>query len=226
MIWDGPGSDSQHLNPNGLNHVDLTSGNASTGIQLAIGADHNGGTAVLKVFSDANNWSSATIAIPNTDDGTANQAVFVPFASFIAGGGTGANFSTVGAIQLEFNGPNAVDGQVDSLEAVGPKVFMHNFANLAQTDLKIIKTESPEPAVAGQQLTYTLTASNSGPSNATGVTVTDTLPAGVAFVSANATQGTAEFANGVLTVHLGSLAERGHATTAVLVTSVQALQAF
>ena len=95
IVWDGPGSDAQHLNPNGLNNVDLTAGNTSTGIELALGADHNGGTAVLTIYSDATDWSSATISIPNTDDGTANQEMFVPFTSFTIGGGTGANFSKV-----------------------------------------------------------------------------------------------------------------------------------
>jgi large repetitive protein len=217
VVWDGPNTDAQHLNPNGLGGVDLTRGNTSTGIRLVLGADHNGGTAVFKIYSDANNWSSATIAIANTDDGTASQQAFVPFANFTVGGGSGANFSKVGAIQLDINGPNAVDGQVDSIEAVGPKVFTSNFANLAQADLGIVKSESPQPAVAGQQLTYTLKASNSGPSNATGVTVSDALPAGVTFVSATSSQGTVDFANGILTIHLGSLASGAGATTTVLV---------
>jgi uncharacterized repeat protein (TIGR01451 family) len=43
----------------------------------------------------------------------------------------------------------------------------------------------PSQATNGQQSTYTLTASNSGPLIATNVTVTDTLPAGATFVSAS-----------------------------------------
>ena len=78
IVWDGPGSDAQHLNPNGLNNVDLTAGNTSTGIELALGADHNGGTAVLTIYSDATDWSSATISIPNTDDGTAKPENVCP----------------------------------------------------------------------------------------------------------------------------------------------------
>ena len=218
IVWDGPGSDAQHLNPNGLNNVDLTAGNTSTGIELALGADHNGGTAVLTIYSDATDWSSATITIPNTDDGTANQEMFVPFTNFTVGGGTGANFSKVGAVQLNINGPNAVDGQIGSIETVGPKVFTCNFANLAQTDLGIVKSESPAPAVAGQPLTYTLTVTNNGPSNATGVTVTDPLPAALSFVSATPSQGSVERVNGVLTIHLGNLADGASATTTVVAT--------
>jgi len=46
-------------------------------------------------------------------------------------------------------------------------------------DLSITKTGVPNPVVAGEQLTYTLTVSNAGPSHARNVVVTDTLPAGV-----------------------------------------------
>ncbi len=50
-------------------------------------------------------------------------------------------------------------------------------------DLRIAKSVSPDPVVAGGTLTYTLTVTNAGPSTSTGVAITDTLPAGVSFVS-------------------------------------------
>jgi uncharacterized repeat protein (TIGR01451 family) len=54
-------------------------------------------------------------------------------------------------------------------------------------DLAIGVTPSPEPVGAGATLTYTLNVSNAGPSQAGSVSVTDTLPAGTAFVSAAGT---------------------------------------
>ena len=53
-------------------------------------------------------------------------------------------------------------------------------------DMAVTQTASPNPAVAGQNLTYTLSITNIGTAIASGVTVTDVLPAGVTFVSASA----------------------------------------
>lgn len=52
-----------------------------------------------------------------------------------------------------------------------------------QTDLSIAKLDSPDPVTAGSSLTYTVTVTNNGPSDALAVTLTDTLPSGVTFVS-------------------------------------------
>ena len=88
------------------------------------------------------------------------------------------------AIDSVKNGVNAIDGQAGPIEAVGPKVYTANFVNVAQADLSLVKS-APATVVAGQQLTYTLTATNNGPSNATGVSIIDTLPSGTSYQSAS-----------------------------------------
>ena len=57
---------------------------------------------------------------------------------------------------------------------------------IREVDLVVTKTESSDPVVAGSSLTYTLTAANLGPSDATGLTITDTLPLSTTFSSATA----------------------------------------
>ena len=71
------------------------------------------------------------------------------------------------------------------------------------TDLEIAKT-APASAVAGAQLTYTITVTNHGPINATNVTVVDTLPAGTTFVVD--TDSCVQAPAGTLTCSLGTIA--------------------
>lgn len=52
-------------------------------------------------------------------------------------------------------------------------------------DLMLTVVDDPDPVVIGSTLTYTLTVSNSGPATASGVRLTNTLPAAVSFVSAS-----------------------------------------
>jgi uncharacterized repeat protein (TIGR01451 family) len=67
-------------------------------------------------------------------------------------------------------------------------------------------TDAPDPVQAGANLTYTLTYGNSGTANATGVVISDAVPANTTFVSATA-GGT--FASGTVTWNVGNVAVGG-----------------
>jgi uncharacterized repeat protein (TIGR01451 family) len=56
-------------------------------------------------------------------------------------------------------------------------------------DLGVTETDGPDPVYVGSTLTYTIQVQNLGPDRAGGVTVTDSLPKGVDFVSASASAG-------------------------------------
>jgi uncharacterized repeat protein (TIGR01451 family) len=53
----------------------------------------------------------------------------------------------------------------------------------ASANLGVTLTDGPDPVVPGANLTYTVTVSNAGPSDAVGVVFTDTLPAGITYQS-------------------------------------------
>jgi len=367
VTWDGPDNDAINLDPTGLGDVDLTEGGASTALRLIMGADHDNGTATLRIYSGAGSFSSASVAIPNTGTGAADVTVTVPFSAFALQAGGGADFEHVGAIQLEIAGVAAVDGEIDDLGLVGPTVLTANFANLQPmslgdlvwsdtdndgvrdagesgisdvtlnlyrdtdssggltagvdaletstttdangnygfgdllpgdyvvqvdtsnfavggalaglvtstgndpapdpdddvnnddngsvlagqgvvaatvtlaagnepindgdadrntnlsvdfgfatiTDLAIFKSDLPDPVVAGEILTYTLQITNHGPSDATGVTVVDTLPTGVTYRSAVTSQGTVSGSGATVTANLGGLAVSDSATVTI-----------
>ena len=66
-----------------------------------------------------------------------------------------------------------------------------------------VEKSAPATADPGAQIPYELEVTNNGPSDATGVSLVDTLPAGVQFVSADADCG---HASGVVTCDVGDLA--------------------
>ncbi len=82
-------------------------------------------------------------------------------------------------------------------------------------DLSVTKTHGPPTPLAGNDLTYTITVRNDGPAAATGVTVEDTLPAGVSFVSATASPGGCT-GTSVVTCDLGSLSPGSQATVTIV----------
>ncbi|MFK8112437.1 MAG: DUF11 domain-containing protein [Rubripirellula sp.] len=56
-------------------------------------------------------------------------------------------------------------------------------------DLSLTKSVTPDRPAVGQVVTFTITAANAGPSDATGVIVSDVLPSGLSFVNSLATVG-------------------------------------
>ena len=90
--------------------------------------------------------------------------------------------------------------------------------SVPMADLEVTKAADPTVGTAGQALTYTLTVTNAGPFQATGVIATDAVPAGAVFVAASASQGTASLVGGAVVARLGDLAAGDSATVTIVVT--------
>jgi uncharacterized repeat protein (TIGR01451 family) len=85
-----------------------------------------------------------------------------------------------------------------------------------QADLSVSKTVSDATPNVGDQITFTVTLSDQGPSAATGVQVTDLLPAGLTVVSATPSQGT--YDNGTGFWDVGTVSPGGPQTLSIIAT--------
>lgn len=85
-------------------------------------------------------------------------------------------------------------------------------------NLSISVVDAPRPAYTGGTLTYSIVVSNQGPNAATGVVVTDTLPAGLSPMSATSSQGDWVLGTNSVTYNLGIVAAGSTASATLVVT--------
>jgi uncharacterized repeat protein (TIGR01451 family) len=136
-------------------------------------------------------WVTTTVNLPA---GAAGQNVQLRWAF-----GTGINTSVAVGWSVD-----AVSVQDTSFSCCSP-----------DADLQVTQTAAPGSADVGQNLTYTLTITNRGPTSASSVTVTDTLPSGVTFVSASPG---CVYSGGIVSCSLGTLASGTKTNLVVTVT--------
>jgi len=147
-------------------------------------------------FNDDGDWADAGEQIFNDQalvTGVNPLSFAVPAGATL--GTTFARFRLDTSGGLSFSG-YASDGEVEDymIELVeGP-------------DLQIEMVASSEPAPSGRPLTYTITVTNNGPLPASSVTVTDTLPGEVIFVSSTPGGPDCTYIVDTLTCDLGTMA--------------------
>jgi len=118
------------------------------------------------------------------------------------------NSATVGSASTDPNPGDNTDGESTPV-------------NAASADLNLVKDDAGATVVPGNNLTYTLAVANAGPSDAAALSVTDTIPAGLGFVSATGAGWACGQAAGVVTCTRPTLAV-GAAPAITLVVSVPA----
>lgn len=151
----------------------------NTSVTLPLDAD-----TTFVSLSAPGGWTCATPAVGSTGTATCNRASFVL---------TTVQFT----LTVKVN-PGVADGETVTSSATVASQTDDPAANNSDTattdittsaDLSISVTDAPDPVSAGAQLTYTIVATNSGPSNANQVEITTTIPANATFVSLTAASG-------------------------------------
>ncbi|MFK0240318.1 hypothetical protein ACIQTX_05595 [Microbacterium sp. NPDC090281] len=136
---------------------------------------------------------TVTCAVP---DMAVGQSVQIQVTGTLSpSGNPGAALSNTATVSGTRTDPNLANNTASVMSTMS-----------AVTDVSIVKTFSPSTPVAGEQVTYTLSVFNAGPSEARNVVVTDPLDPDTTFISADPGQGTCTAQASMLTCQVGTLA--------------------
>jgi uncharacterized repeat protein (TIGR01451 family) len=155
--------------------------------------------------SSVTETASANIASGGSD--TFSLVVFAP-----AGLANGAAFNDTASVSA--NNPDPTPGN-NTATVTGSIVNNNPNADLSVT------VSGVASANEGDSVTYNITVSNAGPASAPAVSLTNTLPAILSFVSATTSQGTFSVSGGVVTFAMGTIAAGGTATASVTAQAIE-----
>jgi uncharacterized repeat protein (TIGR01451 family) len=165
---------------------------AGTDISYTLTVTNNGPSTAKNVIVTDAEPAAVTINSITPTIGTCNAGVpgdaLQPTRCSFGTLGVGASASVTISVHIKPDTLGVIHDDARASSDTFDTDLSDNLATLAtnvtaSADLAITKGSSPNPVLAGQQLTYTLTATNNGPSTAVAVKITDTLPNGTSFVS-------------------------------------------
>lgn len=162
--------------------------------------------------------AASTVQLKDTLPAGVTFSSVTPAASCSQAAGTvTCNFATLAAAastSVTINVIAATLGTVTNTGTVTETQADYNLVNntasatttiISSADVSIVKGASANPVITGSSFSYILTVTNSGPSSASNVAVSDPIPAGVTYSSNSTTQGTCSFAAGTVTCNLGTM---------------------
>ncbi len=204
--------------------VALNSGGARTGA-LTIGGrnftvNQEAATLVFTISPESETFSDAggagEITVFSSNPATAWTAQPSNSWIHIASGGSGTGSGAVNYTVDANTSPNARTGVI----RIGDKIFtavQSGIAAAGTADLTVGKLSYPGLLNLGEgSVTNMIVVLNAGPDSAHGVTLIDTLPAGMNFVSATTTKGAFTRSGNSVTFAIGSLALYESATLGIV----------
>lgn len=183
-----------------------------------------GATVVDNVPAILTNVSWTCAASGGSSCGNANGTGNINTTVNLANGGT-ATFTITASLPANATGTISNTASVSSPNGVTDPNSGNNQTSVTSTlqptsDVSVTKVANAATVRAGDEVTYTITAKNNGPSVANNVVVTDPLPTGVNFVSATSTKGTCTGTTTV-TCNIGTLQATAPDDTAVVTIKIQ-----
>jgi LPXTG-site transpeptidase (sortase) family protein len=215
-----PGNDSASVTTNPVaadiaitKTVSNTTPNQNTNVTFTITARNNGpsdatGVQVTDVLPAGLTLITATPSVGTYIAGTWDIGLLV----------TGAN-PTLSIVAKVTGTTPVTNTATKSAELQPDPVAGNNTASATVTgqaaDIAIVKTASSPTVGLNSNVIFVVTATNNGPSGATGVQVTDSLPAGLIFVSATPSAGTT-YSAGTGVWNIGALANGVQASLSIV----------
>lgn len=152
-----------------------------------------------------------TCTNPDVPAGASGTATFTVVVKVNTGTATGTQITDTDAITSGTNDPNLANNTATVVTIVGA-------ANTA--DLAITNAASPNPVIAGNNITYTVVVTNNGPGSASTVVFSEAIPANTALVSVTPTSGTSGWTctPGAISCTIPTFAAGASTTFTVIVT--------
>ncbi len=190
---------------------------AGTDLVYTLAYGNNGtdtATAASIVAAVPGNTTFVSATGGGTYDSGTNQVTFD--LGSVAAGITGTVTFTVQVAAPLANATSLAASSTMSATGVAGAPAMATTPVASAPTLSLTNTGTPNPVLAGNQLTYTLAIANNGTDAAHGVSLTDTLPAGLSFVSAS-NSGSYDTSTNTVSWSLGDLGAGGTASVTLLV---------
>lgn len=162
-----------------------------------------------------------TVGFNGTDWLIVHDTAFSPRIVRIASDGTARDAQPVKASKgsyetmnpaIAFDGTNSLllwvvgEGQNPTPGGLSYPVMAQLIGDKQSADLFITSTESRDPVLVNESITYTLTVGNAGPAPASNVVVNNTLPADATLVSSATTRGSCTSTQQAVACSVGALA--------------------